>query len=220
MPTRPIALPHRLLPLPCVAAARTTERRGHLPHALLPPHVTMLPLPLRYRLALTCRCTMLCLWSAQALCVQGQTTVAMPLWHYGAWATPTSSTCRRLAPTMGCTGCASRIAPRCTRQLPTTSSLPPVLLFLPCPPLCARPPLFPPSRRGHGEPGCRHLPSISRAHVCALMSACQPSPAHLKSSHDELPFGSSPSVVPLRLGPAVAEGTHTLLHPSSIHLYH
>jgi len=142
------------------------------------------------------------------------------LQHCGTWATLTSSACRRLAPAMGRTGCASRIALRCTHQLPTTSSPPPVLSFLPYLPLCARLPLFSPSRHGHGQPGRRHLPSISHAHVCTFMSVCQPSPPHLESSHDELQFGSSPYVMPLRPGPAMAEGSHPPLHPSSIHLHH
>ena len=182
MPTRPVALAQRLLPLSCVAAARTIERRDHLPHAL--PHRTSRRCCCRrVTVSLSPAAAPCCASSPPGRCARG---VGPPLpchlWHYGTWATPTLST--------GHTGCASRIAPGCTRQLPTTSSLPPVLSFLLCPPLCARPPLFSSSHRGHGELGRRHLPSISCAHVCALMSACQPSPPRLESSHDEVQFGS------------------------------
>jgi hypothetical protein len=158
----------------------TTLHANSLPHR---------PLPLSscHHPALACCCTALHLW-LPGRCARGAGPPSpCHLWHYDTRATLTSCVCHWLAPAVGRTGCASRIAPRSTRQLPTTSSPPPVLCFSPAR-LCA------PDRM----PGHRHSPSIPRARVCAWMSVCQPYPPLFELSHDELQFGSSPSAVPLR----------------------
>ena len=192
----PLTPCHADVPFHCRAAALAASLASSACRRV-EPWMSTRPVALPHPTSRRCRChriiALRCATSPPRRCThEAEPMSPCHLWHYGAWATPTSSACRRLAPAMGHTGCTSHIMPRCTRQLPTASSSPLVLSFLPCPPLCARPPLFSSSCRGHGEPGCRHLPSISRAHVCALMSACQPSPPRLESVHDELQFGSPP----------------------------
>ena len=134
------------------------------------------------------------------------------LWHCDAWAKLTSCVCHRLAPAGGRIGCASRIAPRCTRQLPPRPHRLPSFVS-PLPASMRRPPLFPSSRRGHGVPGHRRSPSILCARVCAWTSACQLYPPHFELSLNKLQFGVSLSAVPLRPEPAVAEGSHRRTTP-------